>query len=423
MSDSNRAATPIASILRGLWRDLALAWRNVVRQRRRSALGLLSVAAGVTAFILAAGFIDWIYWAMREDTIGSRLGHIQIVRDGYFETGAADPFAYLLPENAAKRDQVARLPGVSAVAQRLSVSGLVSLGDTTMSFLGEGIEPAVEQPFERAVVITEGSKLSPDQPQGVIVGQGLARNLGMKVGDSLVLLANTQRGGINAVEVRVLGFFSTVTKAYDDAAVRMPIGVARQLVRASGAHAWVVMLDDTGRTDAMATQIRSLLAGERLEVVPWHQRADFYNKTVALFSKQVGVMKMIIALIIILSISNTLTMSVLERTSEIGTTMALGANRWTTLRRFVFEGLVIGVLGGAIGAVAGIALALIISAVGIPMPPPPGMARGFVGEMRLSVPLVLDALLLAVGTTLVASWYPAWKASRMVIVDALRHAR
>jgi len=116
-------------------------------------------------------------------------------------------------------------------------------------------------------------------------------------------------------------------------------------------------------------------------------------------------------------------MSILERTSEIGTMMALGARRRTILRRFLAEGAILGVLGGVIGAIAGVGLAIAISAVGIPMPAPPGMTRGFVGEVRVTFPLVSDALVLAIVTTLIASCYPAWKASRMVIVDALRYVR
>ncbi len=83
--------------------------------------------------------------------------------------------------------------------------------------------------------------------------------------------------------------------------------------------------------------------------MPWYELADFYNKTVELFSKQVNVMKLIIALIIVLSISNTQTMTVLERTSEIGTSMALGVTRAQTLRRFLLESLVIGLVGGLVG--------------------------------------------------------------------------
>jgi putative ABC transport system permease protein len=169
--------------------------------------------------------------------------------------------------------------------------------------------------------------------------------------------------------------------------------------------------------------IRSQLDPRLFDVVPWYDLADFYNKTVELFSKQVNVMKLIIALIIVLSISNTQTMSVLERTSEIGTSMALGVTRAQTLRRFLMEALVIGVVGGLIGLGLGMILAKLISIVGIPMPPPPGMARGLTGQIRVTWGLAGDALALALSTTLLAGIYPAWKASRMLIVDALRHGR
>lgn len=155
----------------------------------------------------------------------------------------------------------------------------------------------------------------------------------------------------------------------------------------------------------------------------WQSLADFYNKTVTLFSRQVGVVEALIALIIILSISNTLSMTVIERTGEIGTVMAMGNRRASVLRQFVMEGLILGIIGGAIGLALGWTMALVISAIGIPMPPPPGMVRGYIGQILITPNLAANAFLLAVLTTLAASILPAWKASRMVIVDALRHQR
>ena len=136
-----------------------------------------------------------------------------------------------------------------------------------------------------------------------------------------------------------------------------------------------------------------------------------------------GVVRFIIALIIILSISNILIMSVLERTGEIGTLMAIGLKRRNIMYLFVNEGLLLGIIGGALGVAIGSLLATVLSAVGIPMPPPPGMETGYIGEILLSWPLVAGAMVLAVLTTLVGSLYPAWKASNMQIVDALRYSR
>jgi putative ABC transport system permease protein len=409
--------------VKGVVQLLWLAWRSVLRQRRRSALGVGAVALGVAAMLLAAGFIEWMFWAMREDRVHSTIGHIQITREGYRDSAGTDPFRFLLPARAPELLVIEQTPGVRAVAPRLGFSGLVSLGETTLSFIGEGADPARERAFDRGVVITAGEALAADDPHGIVVGDGLARNLGLKVGDKVVLLVNTRSGGINAAEVHVRGFFSTVTQAFDDSALRVPLSVAQQLLRVEGTHVWVLVLDDTSRTQAVLRRLAAALHGKGLELVPWTELADFYNKTVDLFSRQVLVMKLIIAVIIVLSISNTMTMSVLERTGEIGTAMALGVRRAGILRQFVTEGLVIGVLGGALGVLVGIVLALAISAIGIPMPPPPGMGRGFVGEIRITGGLIVDAVVLAVATTLVASLYPAWKASRMQVVDALRHNR
>ena len=157
--------------------------------------------------------------------------------------------------------------------------------------------------------------------------------------------------------------------------------------------------------------------------MPWTDLADFYFKTVRLFSRQVGVVQVITALIIMLSISNTLTMSVLERTGEIGTLLAIGSRRADILRQFVAEGCLLGLCGGTLGLTIGMILAWLISAIGIPMPPPPGMSTGITGSILVTWPLAASSFLIAVGATIVASIYPAWKASRMVIVDALRHNR
>src|SRR5262245_25612659 len=94
------ARLPSVGVLRA---DVELAFRNVLRQRRRSLIGIASVAFGVVALVLAAGFIEWVYSAMREDTIRSGLGHVQIVRKGFLESGQANPFAFLLPAQAAER--------------------------------------------------------------------------------------------------------------------------------------------------------------------------------------------------------------------------------------------------------------------------------------------------------------------------------
>jgi putative ABC transport system permease protein len=322
--------------------DLWLAARNILRQRRRSAVGLSAVAAGVVALLLASGFFQWIYEDMRESTIRSRIGHIQVMRHGYLESGMAEPFAFLIPEISKDRKRIEAYPQVDTVAPRLVFNGLISVGESTVSFLGEGVDPDRERKLSGALAILQGDDLSKEDGTGIIVGQGLAQNLGVREGQSVVLLANTRSGGINAVEAHVRGVFATSTKAYDDYAVRVPLKTVQGLLRVTGVHTWLVLLQRTEQTDEVLESMRQSLGSSQLDLVPWYETsmADFYNKTVSLFSKQVLVVKIMIAVIIVLSISNTMMTSVRERVSEIGTCMALGDRRSTILRRFLAEGVV-----------------------------------------------------------------------------------
>ena len=386
-------------------------------------LAASAIVFGMIALVLAGGYIDWNFMHYREATIRSHLGHLQVSRAGYRDSGVADPFAYILDDDTTSTNALRAIEGVRLLAPRLAFSGLISLGDNTVSFVGEGVDPAMERELSTNLLIVAGETLSEEAPREVILGEGLAASVGASVGDTVVLLSTTSSGGVNGVEVKVRGLFASVAKAFDDTALRVPIGLARELLRVSGSHTWVLLLDATSATDAVAAKVIQRLPADGYEVTPWTQLADFYNKSAALLAKQMLVMRVIIALIIVLSISNVMTMSVMERTSDIGTAMAMGARRTLVLRRFLAEGLVLGALGGAAGLVLAMFSAYLISAIGIPSPPPPGMTRGYTAGILLTPGLLAGAFALSITTTLVASLYPAWRASRLVIIDALRFNR
>ena len=416
-----------SSLLGLLPADILLALRNLLRNRKRSALALGAIGFGVIALMLGGGFLEWVMWAMRESAIQGRLGHIQVTQRDFLTDGVADPFAYLLPQGTKAEQALTNWPHVSVLAPRLYFSGLASHGDVTMSYLAEGVDPAKEAKISVDFRITKGEPLAEDEPKGIIVGIGLAELLGVAPGDTLTLLANTESGGLNGIDTHVRGIFSTSNKVWNDSSLRLPLTTARELLRVEGAHTWVLLLDDTQQTEAVLAQlnqsVRRAKTSLKLEFTPWTKLADFYNKTVALFSSQMNVVRFIIGLIITLSISNVLVMGVLQRTSEIGTLMAIGLRRRKILQLFISEGMLLGLLGGAIGVSCGYLLGEFISFIGIPMPPAPGMDKGFTGEIMVTWPMALSAFGLAVVTTLLASVYPAWKASRLEIVNALRHSK
>ncbi|CAH1084789.1 ABC transporter permease [Candidatus Nitrotoga sp. 1052] len=403
--------------------NLLIATRNLARNRRRALSALLTVAVGVIALVLADGFVQWIFWAMREATIQSQLGHIQVMQPGYLNAGAANPYAYVLPENSPQRRAIESTPGVKLVAPRLAVTGLISHGEMTVSFVAHGVDPKKEAGLIKALSIVEGQNLASATAKEVILGRGLARSLDVRPGATVVLLATASGGGINAIEAKVAGVFISANQAYDNAALRLPIGLAQSLLRVNGAHAWLVLLNDTERTVDYLAQFRASFpaSANKLEFVPWYQQADFYNKTVVLFSQQMNVLRLIIGCIIVLSISNMLVMNVLERTGEIGTLLAIGFKRKIILQLFAIEGVVLGLVGASLGLIVGYGLAELISAIGIPMPPPPGMEEGYTGKIRITLNVMMNAFMIAFITTALAGLYPAWKASRLQIINALRH--
>lgn len=401
---------------------LKLAFRNLPRHRTRTLISLAAVGFGVVALLIAGGFVEWIFWATREAAIQTGLGHIQVSRPGYHDHGYTDPGAFELPGDDPALAILRGAPNVTAVDQRLVVSGLASSGDTSVPFAGVAVDAVADKSLSRVLEVT-GNRLDASAPTGVLLGRGLAKALSVNVGDPVSFVVSLPGGGINAVEGKVRGIFSTQVKAYDDTAVRLPIALARTLLRTKGSHTWVVGLADTSDTAATLAYLKARLPADRFELYTWYDLSDFYRKAVVLLSHQITVVGLMIAAMIVLGISNTQTMNVLERTGEIGTLLAMGTRRAVILRLFVYEGLLMGIVGGIGGLIVGVALAQILSYVGIPMPPPPGRDSGYSAEIILTPLLLVSGLAMAVVSTVLASLYPSWKAARMPIVDALRHNR
>ncbi len=407
--------------MRTLILAFVLAYRNLRRHARRSLTSLLAIAFGVVALLVAGGYVANLFNEFREATIHSQFGHVQITRPGFHEAGRSNPYAYLLP---ARSEDVARLlPGEARLAPRLLVNGAISSGEITLPFIAEGIDPAVDLRDDRALKLIAGRRLEIGDERHLLVGRGLANLLEVEVGDQLAVLVNAEGGVLTAAEGEVVGIFQSFSREFDDAALLMPLSLARTLNRTDGAHAWLVFLEDTADTDAVAGLLSERLAAERFEVRPWHTLAEFYQRSSELFDQQLGVVKAMVMIIILLGIGNTMMMSVLERTGEIGTMMAMGTRKSFVLREFLIEGAMLGLLGAALGVLATWGLGVLLDVVRIEMPPPPSFTIGYRAALELSPALIVEAVLLACITTTLAAFYPAFRASRMVIVDALRKVR
>ncbi len=398
-----------------------LALRNIRRQRGRTLFTLSVIVLGVVGLILTGGFVEDIFIQLREATIHSRLGHLQVHRAGYHATGRRDPFAYLISAPGELARDLSEIPGVEEVMMRLEFSGLATTGGGELPIIGEGVEPGKEKRLGSALSLVEGRWLEESDTYGVLVGVGVARKLGMKPGDQLTLMASSPEAGLNTIDLEVVGVFKSFSKDYDDRAIRVSLPAAKELLATDGVHSLVFLLQETGLTESVSGAIRARLPAEQYEVMTWDEMADFYRKTVDLYRRQFGVLQLITLVMVILSVTNSVNMAVYERIGEMGTMKALGCRRRIIFRLVLLENLFLGGGGALVGTLVGMTAAWVVSQVGIPMPPPPNSNSGYVAVIPLVPGVIVTAAVVGLSATGLAAILPARRVAKMSVAEALRH--
>lgn len=400
---------------------LKLAFRNIFRNRSRTLLTLAAIITGVTAIILSGGFVEDTFIQLRESTIHSRIGHLQIFRQGYLEYGQRDPSRYLISDPKQVIDRLRPIPDVKEVMARLNFSGLANNGQADLPIIGEGVEPDKEARLGTAATLVAGRALTGTDAFGVTIGEGVATALQLQPGSYLTLMVSTPEGALNTLEFEVVGVFRTFSKDYDDRAVRIPLAAAQELLSTTSVHSLVVLLDDTGATDSVTSTVKGTLGRQGYDVKPWHELADFYNKTVALYKRQFGALQFIILVMLALSVASTINMAIFERTGEFGTLLAIGLRRLQIFKLVLLENILLGCVGGMLGVSVGVILAAIISGIGIPMPPPPGSNIGYIAYVRVVPSVLIAAAVIGVLAASMAAILPGRRASQLPVVEALRH--
>jgi putative ABC transport system permease protein len=398
-----------------------LPFRNIFRNRLRTTLTLAAIVTGVAAIIISGGFVEDVFVQLREATIHSRIGHVQIFRQGYVEYGRREPSRYMIEQPEVVMNAVRSISHVKAAMARLNFSGLANNSRADLPIIGEGIEPAKEEQLGTATTIVAGRALQESDTFGTMIGEGVAAALHLRPGKVVTLMVNTAEGALNTFEYEVVGVFRTFSKDYDDRAVRIPLSAAQELMFTQSVHSIVVLLDDTRTTDRVAAVLKARLAPLGYEVKTWYELADFYQKTEALYRRQFGALQTIILVMLVLSVASTINMVVYERTGEFGTMLALGLRQRQIFRLIMLENLLLGLIGSLIGIIAGIAVAETISHIGLSMPPPPGSNIGYIATIRIVPSVLAIAVLTGALAAVIAAVLPARRASRLVVVDALRH--
>src|SRR5207237_5383326 len=186
---------------------IKLALRNVLRNRRRSAITLIVIVFGAVGLILFGGYKARTFYALRKSTIRGRIGHLQVFKRGYSKAETQKPLQYALDDATSIRKQVERDPRVKMTAAQITLMGLISNGEKSETFIATAVEPTKDRAMNNQKV-TAGSDLPDNEPDAVMVGAGLASSMHVKPGDYLTLLSTTTTGSLNAMDVRVAGVFT-----------------------------------------------------------------------------------------------------------------------------------------------------------------------------------------------------------------------
>ncbi|MFC2171219.1 FtsX-like permease family protein [Acidobacteriota bacterium] len=411
-------------------RTLALACRNVFRNKRRTRLTLLIAATGVVSLIIFGGYTQSSYDGMREATIRSGIGHLQLYKKGFNEKGAVDKTKYVIDNYEEITDLIASDPVLSKhvlkVGAELNFSGIVSSEDASTVCIGRGVQPEQDALLSASDIIIKGEMFSADAMEDAVIGSGLASSIGADLGDYLTILVARRGGSLNAVDIHVSGIMQGAAKEYDDTIIKMPLSLSWQLMGMNSVSKIVILLDETENTDMIAKRWEELIAQKDLDLEyrTWSDLAIFYHSVKRIFDGIFFFVKLIIAIIVIFAIGNTLTMSVMERVQETGTLRAMGCTKLHVMKTFLAEGVVLGLLGGILGVIAGLAIAEIINLMGgVHMSAPPGQTHDVdVLILSRNFPILwLESIALTVLTAFLSSIFPARRASKMDVAEALRH--
>ncbi len=406
-------------------RVLALAFRNIFRNRRRTAMTLLVVAGGVAGLLLVGGFFTYLFWGFRETTINNGVGHLQIYNADFFRKDETRTLEYGLDQVREITAAVERSPHVKGVAPRIEFFGMCSNGMKSGTYMATAVAPELEQKMGFRLNVVAGRDLAPagaDPRNEALIGAGLARSMSVKPGDSLTLLAVTTDGALNGIDIDIVGVISTGIKELDDRVLRITMASAQRLLQTDRITKLVVGLDQTESTQAAKAAITARLAGGPPVVVKdWQELSPMYKQLILMFGGILVFMAVVVLFMAVMSSANTLMMAMFERTREIGTMLAMGTPRRWIVGLFVFEGALIGLLGAASGLLLGNGAGWLLNHSGLQMPPPPGNSTGFPFHVQHDPALMIAASVLVIITMTIASVLPAIRASRVRIVEALAH--
>lgn len=408
-----------------------MAGRNLSRYRRRTLLTLALIVIGMAAVLLFMAIAGSFKAMMIGQFTDSVLGHVEVHRKGYVASIDSLPLNLNLKPGAVAKVEAAlkQNPGVESWSPRVKFGGMFSNFVETTSIRVNGIDPAREA---ATVPLLPGRQVE-GKKGGALVNKGeilipllLARGMKTKVGDTVVLVATNRDGSVNGKTFVVRGVLESLSgPGGRDGYIH--IDDARELLRMSEPEVseLAIRLKDFARLDRVSGELKQALAGavnkEGKPVMEVHTWADL--SPFASLARMIDVMtlfiKIVLVSIVLVSVMNVMIMAVYERIREIGTIAAIGTTPSRILSLFLSEGLLLGLLGTAAGTLISLAAIQALNVWKLTFAF--GQQQNLVLAPSIAAADVAAIAALVVGVAVLASLQPAWKASRLDPILALRH--
>jgi putative ABC transport system permease protein len=405
-----------------------IALRNLRRYRRRTILTASLIAIGVLfvlVFVAVSGSFKNMIIGQITD---SMLGHLQIHRKGYVASIDNLPLTLnMKPEAMAKLEKTFEgIPEIAAYSPRIKFGGMFSSFTETTNIRLNGVYPDKELKTVPLLAsrIIEGEKAI--RKGEVIIPELIARGMKLNVGDTIVIIATNKDGSVNGKQLRIGGVLESATgPGGRDGYLHIEDAMEILRMDAMEVSEIALRLKDFGKLNAVYNTLNAMLSGEinkqgkpAFEVHTWEGLSPFFN-----IARMIDIMtffiKLMLIAIVLVSIMNVMIMAVYERIREIGTISAIGTMPGKILSMFLIEGFCLGVFGAIIGNAAGLIIIFILKAVKITFEF--GRQTGLVLSPTIDVSDLLVVSLIVTGVAIIGSLQPAFKASRMEPIKALRH--
>ncbi len=404
-----------------------IAWRNILRNKRRSLILITSIVVGVLALILTEGFAIGMLQQMLTNQIGADAGYLQIHRKGY----QSDPTLDNSMTNAGPvREILKKDGGILNFSERLRVFGLVSSPYNSYGVSIVGIVPDEEKQITTiSQYVTKGSYLS-GEPGQILLSASMAEKLKVGLGDKVVIMASQIDGSVGSEACRVSGIFETFNSSFDQSHVYIPIRTADQMLNADGlVSEFVINPKNPHDQAAVESRIRNDIAGlpgaaKEYEVLSYEQMLPLLVAQLEMYKQALYLIAGIIAVALIFGIVDTMLMSVMERTHEFGISMAIGMSNRRIFTMVMIEALYLAVIGTGIGLAASYGTLSSLSHSGWDLSMFSASLKSLgVGSTIypvLETSSVIQTVLVIPLVTLLGAVYPALKAIRLQPVEAIR---